>query len=61
MSVQQFVIDRSTRENVLIVKEMNFLLIAHRDVSMLRQKIMQRGRARFLRARNGEIEPLDLS
>ena len=58
MSVQQFVIDR-TRKNFLVVKEMEFLPVRERDLRMLLQKIMQRCRSRFLRAGDNEIEPLD--
>ena len=58
--MQQFVIDRA-RENFLVIEEMQLLPVRQRDPRMLFQKIMQRGRARLLRARDDEIEPLNLS
>src|SRR5881409_3318104 len=40
---------------------MHLLLVAHRDVRMFREKIMQRRRPRFLCTCQNEIESLDLS
>src|SRR6266487_5484501 len=60
MSVQQLVIDWA-RENFFVVKEMQLLSVRQRDLAMFFQKIVQRGRARFLRAGDNEIEPLHLS
>ena len=46
MLMQHVVID-GTGEDFFVVEEMHFLLIAHRDVRMFAQKIMERGRSRF--------------
>jgi hypothetical protein len=40
---------------------MDFLLVAHRDVWMFCQEIVQRRCSRFLRACHNEIESLDFS
>jgi hypothetical protein len=48
-------------EGRVFVEEMDFLLVAHRDVRMLCEKIVQRRCSRFLRARYNEIESLDFS
>ena len=40
---------------------MQLLPIWQRDLWMLSQKIMERGRARLLRTRDDEIEPFNLS
>ncbi len=40
---------------------MHFLLIAHRNLRVSAQKIVQRCRARFLSPGKNEIQPLDLS
>ncbi len=46
------------REDFFVIEEMHLLLVAHGDVWVFRQKIMQRCRAGFLRARQNKIEPL---
>ena len=48
-------------EHRVIVEKMDFLLVTHADVGMPAQKIMQRGRAGFLRTGQNEIEPLDFA
>ena len=58
MPVQLFVIDRP-RENFFVIKKVNLLLVAHRNIGVPVQEIMQRGRPRFLCARNNEIEAFD--
>src|ERR687891_406906 len=55
-----FIIDLRDKHRV-VIEEMYFLLVAHGDVRMLRQKIMKRRCAGFLCAGQNEIEPLDLS
>jgi hypothetical protein len=40
---------------------MDFLLVAHADVRMSAQKVMQRRRARFLRAGKNEVESLNFA
>jgi hypothetical protein len=40
---------------------MDFLLIAHADVGMSAQKVVQRCRARLLRAGENEVEPLNFA
>ena len=58
--MERFVIDRP-RENFLVVKEMHFLPVRQLDLRVFFQEMVQRRRARFLRTRNNEIEPLNLS
>ena len=57
--MQQFVIDRF-RKNLFVVEEVHLLFVRQRYTRMFAQKMMQRGRARFLCAGNNEIEPLEL-
>lgn len=57
--MQKFEIDRSPRKNLLVIEEMKFLTIGQYNLRMPAQKIMERARARFLRAGNNEIKPLD--
>src|ERR1700738_4204403 len=59
MSMQQFIIDWS-RKNFFVVEEVHLLFVRQCDVRMFAQKIMQRGRARFLCAGNNEIESFEL-
>ncbi len=40
---------------------MNFLLIAHADVGMSTQRVMQRRRAGLLRAGQNKVEPLNFA
>ena len=42
MFMEQFVIDPAS-ENLFIVEEVHFLLVAHGDAGMLCEKIMKRG------------------
>ena len=60
LSMQQVVIDRPGK-NFVVVEEMQLLPLWQRDLWMLSQEIMERGRARLLRARDDEIEPFNLS
>src|SRR5207245_10851401 len=60
LSMQQVVIDRSGK-NFVVVEEMQLLPLWQRDLCMLSQEIMERGRARLLRAHDDEIEPFNLS
>src|SRR5438270_13455555 len=48
-------------ETLFVIEKVQLLLIRQRDLRMFAQKIMQRGRPRFLCARNNEIESFDLS
>ena len=57
----QFVVIRLGNEHGVIIEKMNFLLVAHADVGMSAQKIMQRRRAGFLRAGQNKVEPLNFS
>src|ERR1700730_6169660 len=59
MSMQQFIIGWS-RKNFFVVEEVHLLFVRQCDVRMFAQKIMQRGRARFLCAGNNEIESFEL-
>ena len=45
-------------KNPLVVEEMQFLSVGQRDLRMLAQEIVKCGRARLLRARHNEIQPL---
>ena len=58
MLVQFLVIWRGNEHRVVIEK-MDFLLIAHAYIGVSPQKVMQRRRARFLRAGQNEIESLN--
>ena len=58
--MQQFVINR-VGKNLLVIKEMQFLPVRQCDLPMPSQKIMERGRARFLRPGDNKIEPFHLS
>jgi hypothetical protein len=58
--VQKLVTNWASK-NFFVVEEMHLLLIAHPDVGVSGQKIMQRRRSGFLCARQNEIEPVDLS
>ena len=44
------------RENFVVIEKMHLLLVAHGDVRMFLEKIMQRCCPRFLRPRKDEIE-----
>ncbi len=57
----QLLIVHVRNEHGVVIKEMHFLLVAHGDVRVLAQKIMQRGRAGFLRTGQNEIEPFDFA
>ena len=48
-------------EQRVVIKEMDFLLIAHGDVWVPAQEVMQRRRPGFLRAGQNEIEPLNFA
>ena len=58
--MQQFVIDRA-RKNLVVIEKMHLLPVGQSDLRMPFQKIVERGRARFLRTRDNEIEPFNLS
>ena len=45
-------------EDFFVIEEMHLLLVAHVDVWVFRQKIMQRCRPRFLCAGQNETQPL---
>ncbi len=57
----QFRIIGLGNEHRVVIEKMDFLLIAHADVRMSAQKIMQRRRAGFLRAGKNEVEPLNFA
>src|SRR5437762_12800623 len=60
MLVQFFVID-VRNEHPVVIEKMYFLLVAHRDVRVPAQEVMQRCCSGFLRARQNEIEPFDFA
>jgi hypothetical protein len=57
----QFLIIGLRNEHRVVIEKMDFLLIAHADIGMSAQKIVQRCCAGFLRAGQNEIEPLDFA
>ena len=61
MFVQQLKIDWLLRKNFLVIEEVKLLFVRQRNLWVLAQEIMQRGRSRFLRAGNNEIESFNLS
>jgi hypothetical protein len=48
-------------EHRIVIEKMDFLLVAHADVRMSAQKVMQRRRARLLRAGKNEVESLNFA
>jgi hypothetical protein len=60
MLVQFFVINVGN-EHPVIIEKMYFLLVAHRDVGVLAQEVVQCRGPGFLRASENEIEPLDFA
>ena len=56
----QFLIIGLGNEHRVIIEKMDFLLIAHADVGMSAQKVMQRRRAGLLRAGQNEVESVNL-
>ena len=48
-------------EQVIVIKEVDLLLVAHANIWMFVQEIMQRRGAGFLRTGENEIEPLDFA
>ena len=60
MLVQLLVVDIGNEHGVVIEK-MHLLLVAHGDVRMPAQEIMQRRRAGFLRTGQNEIEPVNFA
>ncbi len=57
----QFRIIRLGNKHRVVIEKMDLLLIAHADVRMSAQKVMQRGRAGLLRAGQNEVEPLNFA
>ena len=57
----QFLIIGFGNKHRVVIEKMDFLLIAHADVRMSAQKIMQRRRAGLLRPGQNKIEPLNFS
>ena len=57
----QFVIIWLGDEHRVVIEKMDFLLIAHADIGMSAQKVMQRRRAGFLRPGQNEVEPLNFA
>ena len=57
----QFLITGLGNEHRVVVEKMDFLLVAHADVGMSAQKVVQRRRAGFLRTGQNEIEPLNFA
>jgi hypothetical protein len=57
----QFLIIGFRNEHRVVIEKMDFLLVAHADVGMSAQKVVQRCRARLLRAGENEVEPFNLA
>ena len=57
----QLPVIRSRNEQAVVIKKVDLLLVAHADIRMFAQKIMQRRSAGFLRTSDNEIEPLNLA
>ena len=57
----QFRIIGFGNEHRVVIEKMDFLLVAHADVRMSAQKVMQRRRARLLRAGQNKVEPLNFA
>ena len=57
----QFLIIGFTDEHAVIIEKMDFLLIAHADVGMPVQKIVQRRCAGFLGAGEDETKPFNFA
>jgi len=60
MLVQFFIIGLRNEHRV-VIKKMDFLLIAHADIGMSAQKVVQGCGAGFLRAGENEIELSDFA
>src|SRR5690349_17560434 len=48
-------------EQAIVIKKMDLLFVAHADIRMFAQKIMQCRSAGFLRTSDNEIEPLNFA
>ena len=48
-------------EQVIVIEKVDLLFVAHADIGMFVQKIMQRRSAGFLRTSDYEIEPLNFA
>ncbi|PYI72283.1 MAG: hypothetical protein DMF08_06525 [Verrucomicrobia bacterium] len=57
----QFCIIGLGNEHRVVIEKMYFLLIAHADVRMPAQKVVQRRRAGLLRAGQNKVEPLNFA
>jgi hypothetical protein len=57
----QFRIIGLGNEHRVVIKKMDFLLIAQTDVRMSAQKVVQRRRAGLLRARQNKVEPVNFA